>query len=46
MNEHAILLIDKDRNIADGLELVDKAISLNSDDYKCLHSKGWVGYSN
>jgi len=37
-------LINKDRNIKEGLELTDKVLVLNPDDYVALHSKGWGLY--
>jgi tetratricopeptide (TPR) repeat protein len=40
----AYFLIDKDRNINEGLELVDKALELSSDNYELLHAKGWGLY--
>lgn len=40
----ANFLIDKDRNIKEGLELADKALGINPDDYAALHSKGWGLY--
>jgi Tfp pilus assembly protein PilF len=44
MNDLGYFLIDKDRDINRGLELVDKALELNPDDYSSLHSKGWGLY--
>ena len=37
----AYFLIDKDRNINEGIELVDKALESNSDNFNYLHTKGW-----
>jgi tetratricopeptide (TPR) repeat protein len=37
-------LIDKDRNIIEGLELVDKAIALRPEYYPYLGCKGWGLY--
>jgi len=37
----AYFLIDEDRNINEGLELVDKALESNPDDYSYLDCKGW-----
>ena len=37
-------MINKDRNIKEGLELTDKVLVLNPDDYVALHSKGWGLY--
>jgi len=44
MNNLAWFLIDKDLNINEGLELVDKAIKLFPDDYLYLDTKGWGLY--
>jgi len=44
MNALAYLLIDKDRNFNEGIELVDKALVSTPDDYNCLHTKGWGLY--
>jgi tetratricopeptide (TPR) repeat protein len=44
LNNLAYFLIDKDRNINEGLELANKALELITDDYNCLHSKGWGLY--
>jgi tetratricopeptide (TPR) repeat protein len=41
MNALAYLLIDKDRNIKEGMELVEKALKLSTDNYNYLHCKGW-----
>jgi tetratricopeptide (TPR) repeat protein len=41
MNTLAYFLIDKDRNIGEGLELVNRALELNPEDYEYLHTKGW-----
>jgi tetratricopeptide (TPR) repeat protein len=40
----AYFLIDKDRNVNEGLELIDKALGLSPDDYSFLHTKGWGLY--
>jgi len=40
MNNLAFFLIDKDRNIKGGMELVDKALSLSPDYYEYLYTKG------
>ncbi len=37
----AYFLIDKERNINEGLQLVDKALELNPDSYYSFHCKGW-----
>jgi tetratricopeptide (TPR) repeat protein len=44
MNFLAYILIDKDRNINEGLELVDKALTLSPENYNCLNTKGWGLY--
>lgn len=44
LNNLAYFLIDKDRNINEGLELVDKAFELSPDNYASLHGKGWGLY--
>ena len=44
MNNLAYFLIDNDRNINEGLELVDKALELSPDNYNYLHTKGWGLY--
>ena len=44
MNALAYFLIDKDRNINEGLEFVDKALKLSPDSYYVLHTKGWGLY--
>jgi tetratricopeptide (TPR) repeat protein len=44
MNFLAYFLIDKDRNINEGLELTEKALELNPENYDCLHTKGWGLY--
>jgi TolB-like protein/Tfp pilus assembly protein PilF len=41
MNALAYFLIYKDRNINEGLELVERALKLQSDNYNYLHTKGW-----
>ena len=41
MNNLAFFLIDKDRNIKEGLELVGKALIQSPDNYKYLDTKGW-----
>jgi tetratricopeptide (TPR) repeat protein len=40
----AYFLIDKDRNINEGLELIDKAMNLKPDNYDYLDNKGWGLY--
>jgi Tfp pilus assembly protein PilF len=44
MNNLAFFLIDKDRNIKGGMELVDKTLSLSPDYYEYLDTKGWGLY--
>jgi tetratricopeptide (TPR) repeat protein len=41
LNNLAWFLIDKDRNIEEGLRLIDKALELNHDYYSFLDVKGW-----
>jgi tetratricopeptide (TPR) repeat protein len=41
INELAYFLIDKDRNLTEGLELIQKALKMNPDNYTYLHTKGW-----
>jgi len=40
LNTLAYFLIDIDRNIPEGLELVEKALQINPDHYNNLHTKG------
>ena len=44
LNNIAYFLIDRNRNINEGMELVDKAIDLSPDNYNYLHTKGWGLY--
>ena len=44
INSLAYLLIDKDRNINKGMELIDKALELSPDNYYMLGRKGWGLY--
>jgi tetratricopeptide (TPR) repeat protein len=44
MNYLAYFLIDKDRDINEGLKLVEKALGLNPDNYEYLDTKGWGLY--
>jgi tetratricopeptide (TPR) repeat protein len=44
INNLAWFLIDKDRNINEGMELVDKALKLSPDNYSYLDCKGWGLY--
>jgi tetratricopeptide (TPR) repeat protein len=44
INNLAYFLIDKDRNIFEGLELADTALKSSPDDYDFLYTKGWGLY--
>jgi Tfp pilus assembly protein PilF len=44
LNSLAWFLIDKDRNINEGMELVDKALKFNLNEYYYLDCKGWGYY--
>jgi len=44
LNNLAWFLIDNDRNINEGLDLVEKAVELTPDNYVFLHTKGWGLY--
>jgi tetratricopeptide (TPR) repeat protein len=44
INNLAYFLIDKDRDLNEGLELVDKALFLSPDDFNYLDTKGWGLY--
>ncbi|MFO7851087.1 MAG: tetratricopeptide repeat protein [Bacteroidota bacterium] len=44
MNVIAFFLIDTERNITEGLELVKKALELSPDHYEYLDTKGWGLY--
>jgi tetratricopeptide (TPR) repeat protein len=44
LNTLAYLLINHERNIAEGIELVDKALELSPDNYQYLDTKGWGLY--
>ena len=44
MNGLAYFLIDNDRNIEEGLELIDKALELSPEEYYMLDTKGWGLY--
>jgi tetratricopeptide (TPR) repeat protein len=44
LNNLAWFLIDKDRNINEGMELIDKALKLSPDEYYMLDTKGWGLY--
>ena len=41
LNYLAYFLIDKNRNINEGLEFADKLVKLNPENYSYLHTKGW-----
>jgi tetratricopeptide (TPR) repeat protein len=40
----AYFLIDKDKNVNEGMELVDKVLKLSPDNYLLLNTKGWGLY--
>jgi tetratricopeptide (TPR) repeat protein len=44
LNNLAWFLIDKDKNINEGMELIDKALKLSPDEYYMLNTKGWGLY--
>jgi tetratricopeptide (TPR) repeat protein len=44
LNDLAYFLIDKDRNVNRGMELVEKALELKPQYYPYLHTKGWGLY--
>jgi Tfp pilus assembly protein PilF len=44
LNDLAYFLIDKERNINQGMELVEKALELRPDYYIYLNTKGWGLY--
>ena len=44
VNTLAYFLIDNDKNINKGLELIDTALKLKPDNYNFLHTKGWGLY--
>jgi len=44
MNHLAYFLIDKDRNINEGMALIDKALELSPDIWYMLDTKGWGLY--
>jgi tetratricopeptide (TPR) repeat protein len=44
MNTLAYFLIDKEININEGMELIDKALESNPDEYDWLDTKGWGLY--
>jgi tetratricopeptide (TPR) repeat protein len=44
MNNLAYILIDKERNSEEGLELIDRALKLSPNTYNLYHWKGWGFY--
>ena len=44
LNTLAYFLIDKDRNVNEGLQLADNALKLSPDNFNYLHTKGWGFY--
>ena len=44
MNNLAYFLIDKERNINEGMELIEKALEVSPDSYSYLQTKGWGLY--
>jgi tetratricopeptide (TPR) repeat protein len=44
INNLAYFLINKDRNISEGMELLKLALDLDSENYNCLHTQGWGLY--
>ena len=44
LNDLARFLIDKGRDINEGLELIDRALALSPDDYALIDTKGWGLY--
>jgi tetratricopeptide (TPR) repeat protein len=44
LNALAYFLINKDRNINEGLELISKALESSPENYNYLHTKGWGLY--
>ena len=44
INILAYFLIDKDRNINEGMELIEKALKLSPENYNYLHTEGWGLY--
>jgi Predicted integral membrane protein len=41
INEVAYFLIDKDRNLTEGLDLIGKALKMNPNNFNYLDTKGW-----
>jgi tetratricopeptide (TPR) repeat protein len=44
INNLSYFLIDKERNINQGLELVEKALESSPENFDYLHTKGWGLY--
>jgi tetratricopeptide (TPR) repeat protein len=44
INDLAYFLIDKERNINEGMELINKALEFSPDQFNYLHTKGWGLY--
>ncbi len=44
MSSLANYLIDRDRNIEEGMRLVERALEMTPDNYNFLHNKGWGLY--
>jgi tetratricopeptide (TPR) repeat protein len=44
VNNLAYFLIDKDRNINEGMELIDKVLEVSPENFIYLHTKGWGLY--
>ena len=44
LNALAYFLIDKERNINEGVELIELALKLSSENYNYLYTKGWGFY--
>jgi Tfp pilus assembly protein PilF len=41
LNAVAYFLIDKDRNLKEGMDYIDRALKSSPDNYNYLHTKGW-----
>jgi len=44
INNLGYFLIDKDRNVPEGMELVNKVLEISPDNFNYLHTKGWGLY--
>ncbi|MCX6262392.1 MAG: tetratricopeptide repeat protein, partial [Bacteroidia bacterium] len=44
INNLGYFLINKERNISEGMELADKALNISPENYSFLHTKGWGLY--